>query len=185
MGAQMQALIARHPAWAWLRAVRGVGSVLAARLLARLDISRAPVASVVLGVLRSRHGRGGGAGVRGVRRAGVRGAGHAGAGAARHRPVAAVRAPGRFARAGSRERARRAGEAAARRARRVRPRSEDDLLSDRRVVRAVRRAVSRRVRRAEAAPGVASPRVAGEASASRRRARDGEAVPRRSVGGVA
>src|SRR5688572_877584 len=42
MGAQMQALIARHPAWTWLRSVRGVGSVLAARLLARLDITRAP-----------------------------------------------------------------------------------------------------------------------------------------------
>src|SRR5829696_1488408 len=42
MGAQMQALIARHPAWSWMRSVRGVGSVLAARLLSRLDISRAP-----------------------------------------------------------------------------------------------------------------------------------------------
>jgi hypothetical protein len=41
MGAQMQALIARHPAWSWLRTVRGVGSVLAARLLSRLDITRA------------------------------------------------------------------------------------------------------------------------------------------------
>jgi hypothetical protein len=41
MGAQMQALIARHPAWEWMRGVRGVGSVLAARLLSRLDISRA------------------------------------------------------------------------------------------------------------------------------------------------
>jgi hypothetical protein len=41
MGAQMQALIARHPAWGWMRGVRGVGSVLAARLLSRLDISRA------------------------------------------------------------------------------------------------------------------------------------------------
>lgn len=42
MGAQMQALIARHPAWPFLQSVRGVGSVLAARLLSRLDISRAP-----------------------------------------------------------------------------------------------------------------------------------------------
>jgi len=41
MGAQMQALISRHPAWPWLRGVRGVGSVLAARLLSRLDVSRA------------------------------------------------------------------------------------------------------------------------------------------------
>ena len=42
MGAQMQALIGRHPAWSWLRSVRGVGSVLAARLLSRLDLARAP-----------------------------------------------------------------------------------------------------------------------------------------------
>ena len=41
MGAQMHALISRHPAWTWLRSVRGVGSVLAARLLARLDVARA------------------------------------------------------------------------------------------------------------------------------------------------
>jgi hypothetical protein len=42
MGAQMQSLIGRHPAWPWLRGVRGVGSVLAARLLSRLDLTRAP-----------------------------------------------------------------------------------------------------------------------------------------------
>ena len=42
MGAQMQSLIGRHPAWPWLRHVRGVGSVLAARLLSRLDLDRAP-----------------------------------------------------------------------------------------------------------------------------------------------
>jgi transposase len=42
MGAQMQSLIGRHPAWSWLRGVRGVGSVLAARLLSRLDLTRAP-----------------------------------------------------------------------------------------------------------------------------------------------
>src|SRR5258705_2608052 len=42
MGAQMEALIGRHPAWSWLRGVRGVGSVLAARLLSRLDLARAP-----------------------------------------------------------------------------------------------------------------------------------------------
>ena len=42
MGAQMQALISRHPAWPWLQEVRGIGSVLAARLLSRLDLSRAP-----------------------------------------------------------------------------------------------------------------------------------------------
>jgi len=42
MGAQMQSLIGRHPAWPWLRRVKGVGSVLAARLLSRLDLARAP-----------------------------------------------------------------------------------------------------------------------------------------------
>jgi hypothetical protein len=42
MGAQMEALIRRHPAWPWLREVRGVGSILATRLLSRLDIARAP-----------------------------------------------------------------------------------------------------------------------------------------------
>jgi hypothetical protein len=42
MGAQMQSLIGRHPAWPWLQRVRGVGSVLAARLLSRLDLARAP-----------------------------------------------------------------------------------------------------------------------------------------------
>jgi hypothetical protein len=42
MGAQMQSLIGRHPAWPWLRRVHGVGSVLAARLLSRLDLARAP-----------------------------------------------------------------------------------------------------------------------------------------------
>jgi len=42
MGAYMQSLIGRHPAWSWLRGVRGIGSVLSARLLARLDLARAP-----------------------------------------------------------------------------------------------------------------------------------------------
>jgi hypothetical protein len=42
MGAQMEALITRHPAWPWLCQVRGVGTILATRLLARLDIARAP-----------------------------------------------------------------------------------------------------------------------------------------------
>ena len=37
--------IARHPAWPWLGRVRGVGPSLAARLLARLDIERAPTPS--------------------------------------------------------------------------------------------------------------------------------------------
>lgn len=42
MGAQMDELITLHPAWPWLREVRGVGSTLASRLLSRLDITRAP-----------------------------------------------------------------------------------------------------------------------------------------------
>ena len=42
MGAQMETLVRRHPAWPWLREVRGVGSILATRLLSRLDIARAP-----------------------------------------------------------------------------------------------------------------------------------------------
>lgn len=37
--------VARHPAWPWLGKVRGVGPSLAARLLARLDIERAPTPS--------------------------------------------------------------------------------------------------------------------------------------------
>jgi hypothetical protein len=37
--------IARHPAWPWLERVRGIGPSLAARLLARLDIDRAPTPS--------------------------------------------------------------------------------------------------------------------------------------------
>ena len=37
--------IALHPAWSWLERVRGVGPSLAARLLARLDIERAPTPS--------------------------------------------------------------------------------------------------------------------------------------------
>jgi hypothetical protein len=38
----MEAIIAQHPIWPWLSHVKGIGSTLAARLLARLDISRAP-----------------------------------------------------------------------------------------------------------------------------------------------
>jgi hypothetical protein len=37
--------IARHPAWPWLERVRGIGPSLSARLLARLDIERAPTPS--------------------------------------------------------------------------------------------------------------------------------------------
>ncbi len=37
--------IARHPAWHWLERVRGIGPSLAARLLARLEIDRAPTPS--------------------------------------------------------------------------------------------------------------------------------------------
>ena len=37
--------IAQHPAWPWLERVRGIGPSLAARLLARLEIDRAPTPS--------------------------------------------------------------------------------------------------------------------------------------------
>jgi transposase IS116/IS110/IS902 family protein len=37
--------VARHPAWPWLERVRGIGPSLAARLLARLEIDRAPTPS--------------------------------------------------------------------------------------------------------------------------------------------
>jgi hypothetical protein len=37
--------IARHPAWPWLERVRGIGPSLSARLLARLEIDRAPTPS--------------------------------------------------------------------------------------------------------------------------------------------
>ena len=37
--------ISRHPAWPWLERVRGIGPSLAARLLARLEIDRAPTPS--------------------------------------------------------------------------------------------------------------------------------------------
>jgi hypothetical protein len=37
--------IAQHPAWPWLARVRGIGPSLAARLLARLEIDRAPTPS--------------------------------------------------------------------------------------------------------------------------------------------
>ena len=38
-------LLESHPAWGWLRRVRGIGPTLAARLLARLRIERAPTPS--------------------------------------------------------------------------------------------------------------------------------------------
>jgi hypothetical protein len=38
----MEAIITQHPAWPWLSSVKGIGSTLAARLLSRLDIARAP-----------------------------------------------------------------------------------------------------------------------------------------------
>ena len=37
--------IVRHPAWAWLEDVRGIGHLLAARLLSRLDVTRAETPS--------------------------------------------------------------------------------------------------------------------------------------------
>ena len=152
MGAQMQSLIGRHPAWSWLRGVRGVGSVLAARLLVATRPDARAVAGVVLGLLRARHRGGRRARVRAVRRAGVRVAGHARRRGAYAAWLVAGRCTGTLRPRGvAGRRARRAGASAARRARAVRHGSEDDLLSDRRVVRAVRRTVSRGVRRTEGA----------------------------------
>jgi hypothetical protein len=42
---QLSDRIAQHPAWPWLSRVRGVGPSLAARLLGRLEIDRAPTPS--------------------------------------------------------------------------------------------------------------------------------------------
>jgi len=42
---QLTECIARHPAWPWLVRVRGLGPSLSARLLARLEIERAPTPS--------------------------------------------------------------------------------------------------------------------------------------------
>ncbi len=39
--AALRSVIERHPAWPWLESVRGIGHLLAARLLSRLDITRA------------------------------------------------------------------------------------------------------------------------------------------------
>lgn len=41
----MEAALAHHPAWPWLSSVKGVGVTLAAKLLGRLDIHRAPAPS--------------------------------------------------------------------------------------------------------------------------------------------
>jgi hypothetical protein len=38
----MNAALAAHPAWPWLARVKGIGATLAAKLLARLDVHRAP-----------------------------------------------------------------------------------------------------------------------------------------------
>jgi hypothetical protein len=45
MAALLEVVIARHPAWPWLTGVSGIGPVLAARLLSRLEIRRAPTPS--------------------------------------------------------------------------------------------------------------------------------------------
>jgi hypothetical protein len=42
---QIERLIPAHPAWYWLRDVRGAGSLLSGRLLARLDLAKAPTPS--------------------------------------------------------------------------------------------------------------------------------------------
>lgn len=41
----MMGALEEHPAWPWLRRVEGIGPTLAAKLLARLDVHRAPTAS--------------------------------------------------------------------------------------------------------------------------------------------
>jgi hypothetical protein len=41
-GRVFESLLAIHPAWPWMSGVRGMGTTLSARLLARLDLSRAP-----------------------------------------------------------------------------------------------------------------------------------------------
>lgn len=41
----MREAVATHPAWPWLSRVKGVGVTLAAKLLARLDVTRAPAPS--------------------------------------------------------------------------------------------------------------------------------------------
>jgi hypothetical protein len=41
----MEEALRTHPVWEWLSQVRGIGTTLAARLLARLDLSRAPTPS--------------------------------------------------------------------------------------------------------------------------------------------
>jgi hypothetical protein len=43
--AAMEIALLAHPVWPWLSQVRGIGATLAARLLARLDIERAPTPS--------------------------------------------------------------------------------------------------------------------------------------------
>jgi hypothetical protein len=41
----MEESVARHPAWPWISAVKGIGATLAAKLLARLDVRRADTPS--------------------------------------------------------------------------------------------------------------------------------------------
>lgn len=38
---ELRSIIERHPAWSWLNPTKGIGHLLAARLLSRLDVSRA------------------------------------------------------------------------------------------------------------------------------------------------
>jgi hypothetical protein len=42
LAGHMEAIVSRHPVWPWLSGVKGIGPTLAARLLSRLDLSRAP-----------------------------------------------------------------------------------------------------------------------------------------------
>ena len=41
LGSVLRAAVEEHPAWSWLKSTKGVGHLLAARLLSRLDVTRA------------------------------------------------------------------------------------------------------------------------------------------------
>jgi hypothetical protein len=45
LGNELRDVVERHPAWRWLKSIKGVGHLLAARLLSRLDVARAATPS--------------------------------------------------------------------------------------------------------------------------------------------
>ncbi|HUQ98947.1 MAG TPA: transposase [Gemmatimonadaceae bacterium] len=45
LGSELRATVEDHPAWSWLKSTKGVGHLLAARLLSRLDVTRAETPS--------------------------------------------------------------------------------------------------------------------------------------------